>query len=62
MKDDILRSLFKVDKMKLLEDLKKELSSISFEWHLCGGFALDIFLGKLTRKHKDVNITVILIT
>lgn len=43
MKDDILRSLFKVDKMKLLEDLKKELSSISFEWHLCGGFALDIF-------------------
>jgi len=28
------------------------------EWHLCGGFAIDSYLGEATRKHKDIDITV----
>jgi len=46
------------DKMKLLSELSEHLSGLKVEWHLCGGFAIDAYLGKVTRKHKDVDITV----
>lgn len=46
------------DKMKLLNELSEHLSGLNVEWHLCGGFAIDAYLGNITRKHKDVDITV----
>ena len=27
-------------------------------WHVCGGWAIDLFLGRVTRAHKDVDISV----
>jgi hypothetical protein len=27
-------------------------------WYVCGGWALDLFLGRVTRGHKDVDIAV----
>lgn len=44
--------------MKLLDDLCNHLYDMNVEWHLCGGFAIDAYLGKITRKHKDIDITV----
>lgn len=44
--------------MTLLSLLKAHLSGMPVEWHLCGGFAIDTFLQKVTRKHKDLDITV----
>lgn len=44
--------------MKLLNELSEHLSGLNVEWHLCGGFAIDAYLGNITRKHKDVDITV----
>lgn len=44
--------------MKLLEDLSDHLYDMNLEWHLCGGFAIDAYLGEITRKHKDIDITV----
>lgn len=28
------------------------------EWLVCGGWALDLFLGRVTRAHKDVDIAI----
>lgn len=46
------------DKVKLFNELSEHLSGLNVEWHLCGGFAIDAYLRKITRKHKDVDITV----
>jgi hypothetical protein len=35
----------------LLRDLRRG-------WYVCGGWALDLFLGRVTRAHKDVDIAV----
>jgi hypothetical protein len=34
------------------------LDSAGFEWSVCGGGAIDQFLGETTRVHKDVDIAV----
>lgn len=45
-------------KMRLLNDLYNHLHDMEVDWHLCGGFAIDAYLGEITRKHKDIDITV----
>ncbi len=37
----------------LLRDLRRG-------WYVCGGWALDLFLGRVTRAHKDVDVAVAL--
>lgn len=44
--------------MKLLDELSEHLFDMNVKWYLCGGFAIDAYLGKITRKHKDLDITV----
>jgi hypothetical protein len=44
--------------MELLHSLCEHLSDIKIDWHLCGGLAIDVYLGKKTRTHKDIDITV----
>ncbi|MFZ5967076.1 MAG: nucleotidyltransferase domain-containing protein [Bacillota bacterium] len=44
--------------MKLLQDLCEHLHDININWYLCGGFAIDVYLGKSTRNHKDLDITI----
>lgn len=44
--------------MKLLDELYNHLCDMNVEWHLCGGFAIDVYLGVITRRHKDIDITV----
>ena len=34
------------------------LRDLGREWYVCGGWALDLFLGRVTRAHKDVDIAV----
>src|SRR5215210_4377001 len=34
------------------------LGGLRCEWFVCGGWALDLFLGRVTRDHKDVDIAV----
>ncbi len=40
----------------LLGDLSVFLSGSGFSWFICGGDAIDLFVGKLTRKHKDLDV------
>jgi len=54
----LLLKFTKGDKRKLINELSKHLSGLNAEWHLCGGFVIDVYLGKITRKHKDIDITV----
>ncbi len=44
--------------MKLFNEISEHLSGMDVEWYLCGGFAIDAYLGNITRKHKDIDITV----
>ncbi len=34
------------------------LGDLRCEWFVCGGWAIDLFLGRATREHKDVDIAV----
>ena len=34
------------------------LSDLPCSWFVCGGWALDLFLGRVTRPHKDVDVAV----
>ena len=33
-------------------------SDLACQWYVCGGWALDLFLNRVTRKHKDVDIAI----
>ena len=36
----------------------EELRDFPYPWHICGGWALDVFLGRVTRVHFDVDVEV----
>jgi hypothetical protein len=44
--------------VKLLNELSDHLYGLNVEWYICGGFAIDAYLGNITGNHKDVDITV----
>ena len=47
--------------MKGFEEVEKVgalLRDLRCEWYVCGGWALDLFLGRVTRGHKDVDVAV----
>ncbi len=35
------------------------LRDVSFPWWICGGWSIDLFLGRQTRKHADVEVGVL---
>jgi len=41
-----------------LEAVTDELKDAPFEWYISGGWALDLFLGKVGRVHHDVDVIV----
>jgi hypothetical protein len=34
------------------------LRGLRCEWYVCGGWAIDLFLGRVTREHKDVDVSI----
>ncbi|HZS08030.1 MAG TPA: hypothetical protein VFD58_24560 [Blastocatellia bacterium] len=34
------------------------LRDLPCEWFICGGWAIDLFLNRLTREHKDIDIAI----
>ena len=47
--------------MKTFDEVRRVgalLGDLRCEWYVCGGWALDLFLGRVTRDHKDVDIAV----
>jgi hypothetical protein len=41
-----------------VEKVSALLRDLSCEWYVCGGWAVDLFLGRVTRAHKDVDVSV----
>jgi len=41
-----------------VERVASLLRELPCEWYVCGGWAVDLFLGRVTRAHKDVDISV----
>ena len=39
-----------------VEAVAHELKGVSFPWYISGGWALDLFLGDVTRLHHDVDV------
>ena len=44
--------------IELLEQVQVFLQNSNFQWAVCGGYALDLFLNCQTRKHGDIDICV----
>ena len=45
--------------MKTFDEVRRVgalLRDLRCGWYVCGGWALDLFLGRVTRDHKDVDI------
>jgi hypothetical protein len=42
-----------------LEEVKDLLAPVSAPWWVAGGHALDLFIGQETRKHADVDVSVL---
>ncbi len=40
------------------KEIRDLFSSAPFQWWIAGGWAIDLFLGKLTRPHFDLDIAV----
>lgn len=39
-----------------LDDTAELLESVSFPWWICGGWAIDLFVGQQTREHGDLEV------
>jgi hypothetical protein len=44
--------------MNLIEQLSIMMLSMKIDYAICGGHAMDLFLGKKTRQHKDLDVVV----
>lgn len=42
----------------LIDDLTKFLRPMELDWYVCGGWAIDLHLGRITRKRADLDISV----
>jgi len=42
-----------------LESIATLLSSLVITWGFCGGWAIDLFLNRITRSHKDVDVAIL---
>ena len=40
-------------------DIKKELREVTFNWWICGGWALELFAQSKIREHHDMDIAVL---
>ncbi len=43
---------------KLLKTAQQFLDKMDMEWCYCGGWAIDLFMGKESRPHKDLDIVI----
>ncbi|HVF41953.1 MAG TPA: hypothetical protein VM936_03025 [Pyrinomonadaceae bacterium] len=41
-----------------VEKVAALLGDLPCEWYVCGGWAVDLFLGRVTRAHKDVDVSI----
>ncbi|MFL5753733.1 MAG: nucleotidyltransferase domain-containing protein [Bacteroidia bacterium] len=39
-------------------EIKEELAHLSFNWWVCGGWALELYAGKKIREHHDMDLAV----
>lgn len=47
--------------MTAFSDIEKVallLRDLPCEWYVCGGWAIDLFLGRVTRAHKDIDLSI----
>jgi GrpB-like predicted nucleotidyltransferase (UPF0157 family) len=42
----------------IIQTIAKEMQGFSSSWYISGGWALDLFMGRVTRVHHDIDIVV----
>lgn len=42
----------------MLNELRQIMDSVGIRWAVCGGDAIDLFVGRQTRLHKDIDVAV----
>lgn len=56
--DDARRAWIARERFSPLHLVAEELRAYPCPWHICGGWALDLFLGRVSRVHHDVDVQV----
>jgi hypothetical protein len=41
-----------------VESVGALLSDLRCDWQVCGGWAIDLYLGRVTRAHKDIDVSI----
>ncbi|MCL2426698.1 MAG: hypothetical protein FWD05_10230 [Oscillospiraceae bacterium] len=44
--------------MNLIDQLNNFMANIGVDYIICGGHAIDLFLGRKTRPHKDLDVVI----
>ncbi|MHA1968943.1 MAG: nucleotidyltransferase domain-containing protein [Candidatus Hodarchaeales archaeon] len=47
-----------MNQFDLLLKISKLMKDFNKPWYIAGGWAIDLFLGLVTRSHQDIEITV----
>lgn len=47
-----------MNRNQMISEIREFMANARFQWAVCGGFALDLFLDKDTRMHGDIDICV----
>ena len=56
--EDAHRSWIERERFSPVQFVAEELRDFSCSWHISGGWALDMFLGRVTRVHQDVDVEI----
>ena len=43
---------------KEIQSISKILKDLNIDWYIAGGWAIDLYLGKKTREHLDIEIAI----
>jgi hypothetical protein len=46
------------DSFAEVQKVSSLFSALACHWFICGGWALDLFLNRVTREHKDVDVAI----
>ena len=44
--------------MRFIQELSVLFEGVDFPWPICGGLAVDLFLGRETRTHGDIDLSI----
>lgn len=58
LRDEVKSQSENSDRFAKIRKAASLFSDLNCEWFVCGGWAIDLFLKRVTREHKDIDIAI----